>query len=223
MVVGSSPFSDFTRYRSGMIIINVNGSVARNVAAGLPQPNLTFLDLEIINPTVNKLKKNRTDVVQKEILRDIDLGIVIITKSNNVNGGILETVANRYTSRIFIGKWLRRLIVLWTSGNWSLDKKRNGKLSTGGFAVAMVSAFSPKSIYLTGFSFFKDADCDDPPHAYDDLTTKSQFEFTDTRSHSLADSLLLSTISLKGTKIETDDRDLKPLISNWGQNVTTPE
>ena len=79
-----------------------------------------------------------------------------------------------------------------------------------------MAIFKPKSIYLTEFSLFKRQNSDDPPHFYDDTLITNYNELTDTRSHSLADSLLISSLSVRGTRIETDDRDLKPLVSNWG-------
>jgi len=216
MIVCSSPFSDFRRFTSDMTVVNLNGSIARNSPAGIPESHFTFLDLEIVDPLINREKMNRREIISKGILKEVALGYVILTQSNSSKGGDLSLVAGNYTKSIFIGKKLRRLIVLSVSKNLNLDKRRDGKLSTGGFAIAFVAAFRPKSIYLTGFSFFKLQNSDDPPHFYDKNLLLDDRELTDTRSHSLADSLLISSLAVKGLAMESDDRDLKPLISNWG-------
>lgn len=216
MIVGSSPFSDFRRFEKDMTVVNLNGSISRNIAAGIPETHITFLDFEIVDPRVNREKMNRSEIISKGILKDAELGYVILTQSNSSKGGDLSLVANNYKKSIYIGKKLRRLIVLLVTKNLSLDNRKDGKLSTGGFAIAFVAAFKPETIYLTGFSFFKNRESDDPPHFYDDKLVLDERALKDTRSHSLADSLLISSLAVKGVSIESDDRDLKPLISNWG-------
>jgi len=216
MIVGSSPFSDFRLFTSDMTVVNLNGSAARNSIAGIPESHFTFLDFEIVDPLINREKINRREIISKGILKEAALGYVILTQSNSSKGGDLSLVAGNYIKSIYVGRKLRRLIVLFASKNLSLDNRKDGQLSTGGFAIAFVAAFRPKSIYLTGFSFFKHPDSDDPPHFYDGNLMLDDRELTDTRSHSLADSLLISSLAVKGMALESDDRDLKPLISNWG-------
>ena len=216
MIVGSSPFSDFRRFERDMTVINLNGSIARNIPAGIPETHLTFLDFEIVDPKINREKMNRSEVISKGILKDKELGYVILTQSNSSKGGDLSLVANNYKKSIYVGKKLRRLLVLLVTKNLSLENRKEGKLSTGGFAIAFVSAFKPKTIYLTGFSFFKHEESEDPPHFYDENFVLDDRDLKDTRSHSLADSLLISSLAVKGVSIESDDKDLKPLISNWG-------
>jgi hypothetical protein len=216
MIVGSSPFSDFRRFTSDMTIINLNGSISRNVPGGIPYPHITFLDFELVDPATNSTKENRSQIIEKEILKNNDLGYVILTQSNSSKGGDLDLVTKNYNRSLKIGKRLRRLIVIIVSKNLSLDKRKNGKLSTGGFAIACVALCRPQSIYLTGFSFFKSQESEDPPHYYDGDLVSDSSSWIDTRSHSLADSLLISSLAVKGIVFFSDDKDLRPLISNWG-------
>lgn len=216
MIVGSSPFSDFRRFASDMIIVNLNGSISRNVPGGIPYPHITFLDFELVDPATNSTKKNRSQIIEKEILKNNYLGYVILTQSNSSKGGDLNLVTQNYKRSLRIGKRLRRLIVLTVSRNLSLDKRGEGKLSTGGFAVACVALCRPQSIYLTGFSFFKSQESEDPPHSYDKDLASGSASWIDTRSHSLADSLLISSLAVQGVVFQSDDKDLRPLISNWG-------
>lgn len=215
MIVGSSPLSDFRRYRENMMIVNVNGSAGRNKIANIPDPTITFLDYEFVDPKALQEKKYRRDIWDKGVLVGANLGFVILTQSNSSKGGNLDDLTDDFRAVVNCGKRLRRWIVLLASRNFRLEKKREGYLSTGGFALAFLSLFSPKSIYLTGFSFFKDYAADVAPHFYDDKDTATN-RLEDTRSHSLADSLLISSLTLRGIRIISDDKDLKPLLSNWG-------
>ena len=216
MIIGSSPFSDFRRYKEGMIIVNLNGSVARNKSYGLPSPVITFLDFEIVDQATQIEKKNRKEIIQNSLLLGVNLGYVILTQSNSSRGGDLQEITNDFKQVIKISKKLRRWIVLFASRNLLLEKKRDGLLSTGGFALSFISLLSPKLIYLSGFSLYKDLESDDPPHFYDVGEKLDASKLEGTRSHSLADSLLISILALRGLIIITDDRDIKPLISNWG-------
>jgi len=215
MIVGSSPFSDFRRYQDNMTIINLNGSAGRNKISNIPGPAITFLDYEYVDPKALREKENRRIVWDKHILAGANLGFVILTQSNSSKGGNLGDLTDDFEAVINLSKRWRRWLVLLASRNSSLEKKRAGYLSTGGLALAFVSLFSPSSIYLTGFSFFKDYAADVAPHFYDNEDTYAR-ELEDTRSHSLADSLLISTLTLRGLRIVSDDKDLKPLLSNWG-------
>lgn len=216
MIVGSSPFSDFRRFASDMIIVNLNGSVSRNFPAGIPHPHITFLDFELVDPAINSTKENRRQIIEMGILKNNYLGYVILTQSNSSKGGDLNLVTQNYKRSLRTGKRLRRLIVLAVSRNLSLDKRREGKLSTGGFAVACVALCRPQSIYLTGFSFFKPQELENQPHSYDKVLASEDSSWIDTSSHSLADSLLISSLAVKGIVFQSDDKDLRPLISNWG-------
>jgi hypothetical protein len=216
MIVGSSPFSDFRRFTPDMTIVNLNGSISRNAPGGVPFPHISFLDFELVDPAINTTKKNRSQIIEKEILKNNNLGYVILTQSNSAKGGDLNLVAKNYKRSLRIGKRLRRFIVMIVSRNLSLEKRRDGKLSTGGFAIACVALCRPQSIYLTGFSLFKSQKSEDPPHSYDENLATDSSSWIDTRSHSLADSLLISSLAIKGIVFLSDDKDLRPLISNWG-------
>jgi hypothetical protein len=216
LLVGSSPVVDFVDYRSEMKVVNVNGSSYRNEAIGIRRIDVTFLDCEVLDPAVNTKKANRSELFSKGILEKNDLGALVQTQSNDSLGGNPSDYNLKYGNHLFVSRFTRRLILFFIFHNFRVEKNRNSILSTGGIALAVIAFFKPKTITLTGFSFFKDIALEDPPKAYDLEVQAKNLKFNDTRSHSLADSLLISYLSLKRGNLLTNDLDLLPLVNNWG-------
>ena len=53
-------------------------------------------------------------------------------------------------------------------------------------------------------------------HFYDEPKNQNEDSELLTRSHSLADSVTIGMLKMKGFNIEARDRDFYPLMNNWG-------
>ena len=216
LVVGSAPFSNFNSYHPGMKVINVNGSRFRNSGLGINKTDVTFLDCEVLDPKINRVKENRRELFENRILTAANLGILVQSQSNDSTGGDPNAYGLSFDCNLWMNRFTRRLLLLLLCRNFHLESNRKSVLSTGGIALATVALLKPKSITLTGFSFFKSINSEDPPKAYN-LDIQSSFDdLEDTRSHSSADSFLISFLSLRDGNIFSRDKDLLPLIHNWG-------
>ncbi len=216
LLVGSAPFSDFNSYHLGMKVININGSGFRNSGLGINETDVTFLDCEVLDPKINSVKENRRELFENQILTAANLGILVQTQSNDSTGGDPNAYGLSFDTNLWMDRFTRRLLLILLCRNFHIESRRKSVLSTGGIALATVALLKPKSITLTGFSFFKSINAEDPPKAYN-LDIKSTFtDLEDTRSHSSADSFLISFLSLRDGNIFSTDRDILPLIHNWG-------
>lgn len=218
LLVGSAPFSAFNSYHPGMKVININGSGYRNKEIGNIKVDITLLDCEVLDPKINKVKENRKEIIENGILTEINLGVLIQTQSNNSPGGRPSDYNLFFDRELLMSRLTRRLILFLLFRNFRIESNRQSLLSTGGIALATVALLKPKKISLTGFSFFKSIDVDDPPKVYNMEQQSIQFNLQDTRSHSSADSFLISYLSLRDGNIFSEDRDLLPLVNNWGTN-----
>ena len=216
LLVGSAPSSNLNSYHPGMKVVNVNGSGFRNSGLGINKTEITFLDCEVLDPTINRVKETRRELFENRILTAANLGILVQSQSNDSAGGDPDAYGLRYDDNLWMNRFTRRLLLLLLCRNFHVESSRKSILSTGGIALATVALLKPKSITLTGFSFFKSINAEDPPRAYD-LEKQSTFtDLEDTRSHSSADSFLISFLSLRDGNLFSKDKDLLPLIYNWG-------
>ena len=216
LLVGSAPFSNFNSYHPSMKVININGSGFRNSGLGINETDITFLDCEVLDPTINSVKENRRELFENRILTAANLGILVQSQSNDSTGGDPDAYGLCFDSNLWMNRFTRRLLLILLCRNFHIESSRKSILSTGGVALATVALLKPKSITLTGFSFFKSINAEDPPKAYNVEKQSSFTDLEDTRSHSSADSFLISFLSLRDGNIFSKDKDLLPLIHNWG-------
>jgi hypothetical protein len=216
LLIGSAPFSIFNSYHPGMKVVNINGSCYRNRGMGILKADVTFLDYEVLDPTINDVKENRRELIENGILSSTNLGILVQTQSNDSTGGDPSAYDLCFDNKLWMNRLTRRLLLFLLCRNFHIESGKKSILSTGGLALATVAFLKPKSITLTGFSFFKSIYASDPPKAYNLEKHLIYSDLEDTRSHSSADSFLISFLSLRNENIFSKDKDLLPLINNWG-------
>ena len=215
LLIGSAPFSNFNSYHPGMKVVNINGSGFRNSGLGINKTDITFLDCEVLDPKINSIKENRRELFENQIITNANLGILVQSQSNDSAGGDPNAYGLRFECNIWMNRFTRRLLLILLCRNFHIEFNRKSLLSTGGIALATIALLKPKSITLSGFSFFKSLNAE-TPKAYH-LEIQSSFtDLEDTRTHSSADSFLISYLSLRDGNIFSRDKDLLPLIHNWG-------
>ena len=223
-VLGSAPNPDLSLFREDMVIVAVNGSAANAKHLGLPSPSMTVIDFELLD--VNKLSCSEARKVSCEILKDLNLGMLIAVQSNNSQGGSPHILQAKYEDFFELLKLDRKRIVQHVSGTNLLENNVHGLTSTGGFAIAFSAYLGAKSITFSGFSLSCSKKDKEPPHFYQSLGIATniqqnydipEFDY-DSRSHSLADSALISQMVLKGYPIFSTSKDFLPLLQNWGSN-----
>lgn len=222
-ILGSAPNPNLDLYSDEHILISVNGSAANAKALGLRDPIITVIDFELINKKTAIDKDVRSIIVKNKLLEDINLGFVISTQSNDTllnDPNILNAKIKKFYS---IHRFTRKILIYNVTKNKKLDDN-DSLVSTGAFACALCFFLGANEVIISGFSFLKNENFH-PPSFY--KTDESQFQNKinpepnskiDTRSHSLADSNLISSLVINGRKIKTNEREILPLIQNWGND-----
>jgi len=215
LVLGSAPHPALPEFAEDMLLVCCNGSAANAKRLGLKGPAMTVVDFELIDPKIAFSKSVRSDILTSKILADLHLGILVATQSNSTAGGAPEILGARYDRYVSIDRFARRKILDVVSGTDKLERDARFSLcSTGAFAVALSLFLGARSVSIAGFTLAMSPDDDAQMHFYD-ASSKPTGE-RDTRNHSMADSALIALSVINGHIIRTRERDLLPLIQNWG-------
>ena len=221
-ILGSAPNPNLELYSSRHVVVTINGSAANAKELGLNDSVMTVVDFELINKKVALDKDVRSVIIKNNLLKNIDLGSVVAIQSNNTLLGDPKILNANIKSFFSIHRLTRKIIIKSTSKNNRLDHKDVSLVSTGAFACALCFFLGAKEVVISGFSFLKEENFH-PPSFY----KTSELKFTnntnknadykiDTRSHSLADSSLISLLVINGKKIKTGEKEVLPLTQNWG-------
>jgi hypothetical protein len=215
LVLGSAPHPDLPEFAENMLLVCCNGSAANAKRLGLKGPAMTVVDFELIDPKIAFSKSVRSDILKSKILADLNLGILVATQSNYTAGGSPEILGARYDRYVSIDRFARRKILDVVSGTDKLERDARVSLcSTGAFAVALSLFLGARSVSIAGFTHLMGSDDDGQIHFYDAYSKSTAV--LNTRNHSMADSALISLSVINGHIIRTRERDLLPLVQNWG-------
>ena len=121
----------------------------------------------------------------------------------------------------------RRAILAWASRSSVLNSDNNHSMvGTGGFAIALAFFAGAKSVQFTGFNLrngTSDA-VEYPHHFYDDMFSHDlyapeqvaeDYMQSKPRTHSSADSFLISSLYLQEKSIRSNEPDFEALLANW--------
>lgn len=216
LVLGSAPHPVLPECAEDMLLVCCNGSAANAKRLGMKSPVLTVVDFELIDPDIAFSKSVRSDIIKGKILADLHLGILVATQSNSAIGGAPEILGAHYDRYTSIDQLARRKILNVVTGTDKLERDvRLSLCSTGAFAVALSLFLGARSVSISGFTYLMSADGGAQMHFYDEPSKASSGEW-DTRNHSMADSALIVLSVINGHIIRTRERDLLPLVQNWG-------
>lgn len=218
-LVGSSPERYHNLYELSMTTVCVNGSIANLPESCKGVCDILLVDNELLNAGTRIQKRSRSSVHTHFLKNDYKAQILISCQSNGDPGGDPKDLGVNFKRHIKITKSDRLKIISEISREQLLDYKLNSLLSTGGYAIALLFYFGAASITLTGFGMYQSLEAEDPPHFYDDETFPRQDfrqETTTGRNHSLADSYLISRLTIFGYPIFTEHVEYMPLLHNWG-------
>jgi hypothetical protein len=87
LILGSAPEPKLPKNYESMPLICCNGSAANAKLLNLVKPTITVVDFELVDPIISKKINTRSDIVEKGLLKDIELGILVATHSNHSIGG----------------------------------------------------------------------------------------------------------------------------------------
>lgn len=232
-VMGSAPEPDIEGMDKDAVLICVNGSGANAARLGLKSPVITVVDFELLDSAINTKVKTRSVIIKNDLLRGLNLGLLLATQSNYSNGGSPACLNASYKGGLKLYKTDCRSIVHKVTRSNILENDVHGLLSRGGLTLAICVWGGAKKIIFSGFSLFKHKDELNGPHYYASIeenfiekdiiwaVTKEAREMTDnwdTRNHSLADSTLIGMLVLNGHDISSSSKDFAVVLSNWGKN-----
>ncbi len=218
LILGSSPSPVLMDEHKSRLLICCNGSAANAKQLGLPDPIVTVVDYELIDPDVSAAKDVRRQIIKNRILANLNIGYLIAAQSNDAVGGCPSLLGANYHGYMTIDRFVRRKIIDLVTGVNKLDRKPELSLSsTGGFAIALSLFLGARSVSIAGFTHILECGKYTQMHFYDDVIEK-QTTNVNTRNHTMADSALISLAVINGHKITTNERDILPLVQNWGNS-----
>ena len=213
LIVGSAPKIDMSIGNSGEThLVSCNGSAANIQKLNLGTSTLTIIDNELIDRKIAYEKDVRSKIIKNKILKNINLGHLISVQSNHSNDldyNMLESDIKSFTK---INKNMRSIIINSLLELDNVEENVDTLISTGIFSICLCLYLGAKEVNFTGFSFFKE----NKDHYYDEENLNYNQVSNITRNHSLADSVTVGLLKIKGYKIRTTDKDFLPLMSNWG-------
>lgn len=232
-VLGSAPEPDLEGLNEDTVLVCVNGSGANAARLGLKSPVMTVVDFELLDPSLNTEKETRSVIIKNNLLRGLNLGLLLATQSNGRNGGSPSCLNASYKIGLKLYKTDCRLIVHNVTRCNLLENDVHGLLSRGGLAIALCVWGGAKKITFSGFSLFRHKDELYGPHYYASIENdyiekdiiwavtkqvREESDNWDTRNHSLADSALIAMLVLNGFDIRSSSKDFAVVLSNWGKN-----
>ena len=218
LILGSSPSPALPDDYRNRLLICCNGSAANVKQLQLDNPVMTVVDYELIDVDVALSKDVRKKIINNKILANLNLGYLIATQSNDAIGGNPELLNSEYSGFLAIDRLTRRKIIDIVTGTNRIERDARLSLcSTGGFAVALSLFLGARSVSIAGFSHLFSGNKHPQMHFYDEVLEDLSKELN-TRNHSMADSALISLSVINGYKINTFERDILPLVQNWGND-----
>jgi hypothetical protein len=216
LILGSSPSPVLPDDYRNRLLICCNGSAANAKLLQLSDPVMTVVDYELIDVDVALSKDVRSKIINNKILANLNLGYLVATQSNNAEGGKPELLNAEYGDFLAIDRLTRRKIIDIVTGTNKIERDARLSLcSTGGFAVALSLFLGARSVSIAGFTHLFSGNKHSQMHFYDQAL-ESLSNVLNTRNHSMADSALISLSVINGYKVNTYERDILPLVQNWG-------
>ena len=221
-LVGSAPQISHELHQEDMTIVCVNGSLG-NLSGIASKCDLLLVDNELLNPLTSSKKENRAVIIRNNILSNYSAEYIVSSSSNGDPGGSPTNLGLPFGKYISLSREKRLNIVRALTGESLLDHSITSLLSTGGFAIALSFFLGAKQVFFSGFGLNQEHGAEDPPHFYSEIGAKTKIEsiIVDKyaltgRNHSLADSYLISRLTLKGFQLHTSNKEYFHLLSNWG-------
>jgi len=207
LVLGAAPNPVLPKNFQEISLICCNGSASNAADLSLQLPVITVVDYELIDDYESKAKDVRSAVIESGRLRGLHLGNLVATQSNDAKGGNPEILQANYSGFFEISRFERRRMIDLLTNTRLLERDRRTSLcSTGAFAVALAFYLGAKSVTLSGFTYFVSSR----------VASGDKIDVINTRSHSMADSILLGLATVNGKIIQSRERDLLPVIQNYG-------
>ncbi len=211
IIVGSGPNLDKSIFNNQEnIIVSCNASAGNVYRSNLGDVKLTIVDNELIDKKIAFEKDVRSNIIKNNVLKGINLGHLISVQSNHSKDLDYTLLKGNIDSFTKINKNMRKIIIDSVLGTSIVDKDNNSLISTGVFSICLCLFFGARQVVFSGFTLFKEK----KEHFYEEpehIETKFL-----TRNHSLADSVAIGILKMRGFNIEAKDRDFYPLMNNWG-------
>lgn len=210
LLLGSAPEPLLPEPIDKWTLWTVNASARHAAQLELGTPRVSVVDRGFFT------EKSRSGALRQ--VETIDLGkVVSVSTVRLVERPVCPAGCVR------VSRFRRSIIVRAATGSRTLDSGNFAALSTGGFAACLASLAASDQVFLAGYSMTLEAGTKRTPHFYDDPNIRPSVsantpDQVTARKHSAADSAALSLISLKTHRLNSHERDLIPLVYNWGKD-----
>ncbi len=210
IILGSAPHVNLNGLNlNEYLVVSCNGS-AKNISnLNLKEPSFTVIDNELIDQDIAFNKKVRSNILNNNLLKNLNLGHLISVQSNLSTNSSPEILNSNFNSFIKINKNVRKIIINDILNLDYFEINDNSLISTGAFAISLCFYFGASKVFFSGFSLINSG----KNHFYDD--NKFNSDDIEIRNHSLADATMIGLMKIQGYNLETFDKDFLILMSNW--------
>lgn len=217
LLVGSGPVEELPSRDSYDLIVSANSS-AGALAAHPFGPDITFITSALLSNKIDdstwKLAASMMAKVPKpQHLISIRNGAHFEKKANLIRFGF------KPKDLTIIGLGRMRRILTKTSKSKLAGKAPDGLPSIGVIALSLCFYFGADKVLLTGFNLtIPKISNRGTYHYYEEENEPSKNQLRTMRSHSSADSLIISSLAIQGHAIGSNSLEINALLNNWGLN-----
>lgn len=222
-LLGSAPCPNLELYDDDMEIFSVNASARNANILGLKPPIISIIDNELIDASVNYSKPSRAIVIKDGLLNGIDMGNVLSVQSYDAKWGDLSQLSANHLDFFRLNRYAKSWIVAITTKTTKFGVGVEHLYSTGAFAMALSFYLGCNSLTISGFTLYVGQNnSKNKLYFYEfpgDSLKKNEVKDSNhinTRSHTMADLHLVTSLVISGRKIFTKENDFLPAINNWG-------
>ena len=208
LILGSAPDPAIPDDAADRRLICVNASPWVGNRLGLPSPDITLIDRELVCHETSKAKPIRAEIHDQKLLEGLLLGTLVITQSNSTPKGDPNSLGAMYDGLIWLSRSRCKHILRTATHSHFFDDGIRGLPSTGGMAVALAAFLGSNDIAISGVRISPSAT------AHDYSLTHSDEPIL--RNHTRSDALIVASVSHWTSSISSSEESLVPLIHNWG-------
>jgi hypothetical protein len=200
-----------------VVLFTVNGSIG-----SLPKekdiswmPIISIVDGELVSKNINTTKESRRLILSNGLLKDRNLGELIIARSNGSKIDDLKALCANYSSRTILNPIACRKVVDKVTGIRLFERSAQSSISRGTFVIALGLWLGVRSVRFDGFSLFI-GEGKQTEYFYGSVSTNRgrKGNFDPSRNHTAADSAILAILKMRGHDISTPSPQFNHLLNN---------
>jgi len=227
LVVGSAPSASLQNLDPFEFVVGVHASPLLIESKFGLVTDLLVSDISVFHQDYAGKEPGRRAVLDSGAMSMSPLKRLVVVGQDSLRETAPYSEVGNFSQILRLSQMKRKAILAWSSRSFVLNSYNDHSLvGTGAFAIALSFFAGAKSVQFTGFNL-RNGTSDSveyPRHFYDDLFSHDLYtpeqiveDYTQSkpRTHSSADSFLISSLYLQEKPIRSNEADFEPLLANW--------